>query len=68
MERCEICWQGGNLSTEKDPSGFGDQPGEYLSRLRVEENPRGKRRDVLAVTRVMGQMDVDGSSRRRGRG
>lgn len=40
LERCESCWQGGNLRkkrSEKDLSSSGNTFSEHLSRQRVEE-------------------------------
>lgn len=59
-ERCESCWKGGNLRKTNSEGAVGNQS--------LAGRACGIGRDVLAVTCVVGQMDVDSGTRGRGRG
>lgn len=65
-ERCESCRQGGILKkklTEKGSVRLPDPPNRTLDLTGGQTTWR----DVVALTRVMGQMDLDGCARGRGR-
>lgn len=65
-ERCESCWQGGILKKKLTEGGsvrLPDPPNRTLDLTGGQITWR----DVVALTRVMGQMDLDGCTRGRGR-